>query len=91
MTYRLPVVSTPVGGIPEAVRDGDSGFLVEPGDVSAMAAALERLLADPELRLQMGARGQTIVKEQFEVTAILGNLYRLYRAVHTRTEYGQDT
>jgi colanic acid/amylovoran biosynthesis glycosyltransferase len=45
MRAGLPVVSTPVAGIPELVRDGETGLLVEPGDPDALASALERVLA----------------------------------------------
>jgi glycogen synthase len=54
MAHGRPVVASAVGGIPELVEDGVTGFLVPPGDVSALRAALERLLADPVQRRRMG-------------------------------------
>ena len=54
MAHGRPVVATRVGGIPELVEDGVTGFLVEPGDVAGLRVALERLLADPMLRRRMG-------------------------------------
>ena len=54
----LPVVATRVGGIPEIVVDGETGFLVAPDDAPALAAALGRLAADPTLRARMGAAGR---------------------------------
>lgn len=56
-THARPVVSTDVGDLSEAVRDGETGLLVPPGDVSALAGALERLLLDPDLAARLGARG----------------------------------
>ncbi len=56
MAAGLPCVTTPVGGIPELIRDGVEGFLVEPGDINALAARLAQLLRDAELRQAMGAR-----------------------------------
>ena len=54
----LPVVGTNVGGVPETMQADVTGLLVPPRDPAALAAALERLLADPELRKRMGAAGR---------------------------------
>ncbi|WP_345775096.1 glycosyltransferase [Dietzia cinnamea] len=56
-SHARPVVSTDVGDLAEAVHDGESGLLVPPGDVAALARALERLLVDPALAERLGARG----------------------------------
>jgi glycosyltransferase involved in cell wall biosynthesis len=58
MAHGRPVVASAVGGIPELVRDGETGFLVEPGDVAGLRAAIQRLLADPELRRRLGRAGR---------------------------------
>jgi glycosyltransferase involved in cell wall biosynthesis len=49
-----PVVATAVGGIPEQISDGETGFLVRPGDAQAMAVGVERMLEDDDLRQRMG-------------------------------------
>jgi glycosyltransferase involved in cell wall biosynthesis len=54
MAAGLPVVSTPVGGIPDVMEDGVEGYIVEPGDVEALADRLARLINDSELRRRMG-------------------------------------
>jgi colanic acid/amylovoran biosynthesis glycosyltransferase len=58
MASALPVVSTRHSGIPEHVREGETGLLVEEGDVAGMAEAMARLLADPALARDMGARAR---------------------------------
>ena len=57
MACGKPVVATRVGGIPELVRDGVDGILVDPGDTKALASAICRLLNDPSERKRMGASG----------------------------------
>ncbi len=58
MAFGRPVVATAVGGIPQLVEDGETGFLVPPGDAVALRDALERMLADPELRHRLGEAGR---------------------------------
>ncbi|HYF63663.1 MAG TPA: glycosyltransferase family 4 protein [Herpetosiphonaceae bacterium] len=56
MAYRLPIVSTTIGAVPDMVVHGENGLLVEPGTVYELAAELDRLLGDPELGRQYGQR-----------------------------------
>jgi glycosyltransferase involved in cell wall biosynthesis len=65
MSTGLPVVATSVGGIPEQVQDGRSGFLALPGDTQSMADRIGALLADPALAREMGERGRLRVLEYF--------------------------
>ena len=76
----LPVVASRVGGIPETVDDGVTGYLVEPGDVQGLASKIICLLQDEELRTRMGASGRKKVEEQF-------NLEK--QAIELRTIYGK--
>jgi glycosyltransferase involved in cell wall biosynthesis len=62
-----PCVSTHVTGIPEAVRHESTGLLVPPGDPSALAAALERLLADEGLRERFARQGRALVEAEFDL------------------------
>jgi glycosyltransferase involved in cell wall biosynthesis len=66
MSTGRPVVATAVGGIPEQVQDGRSGFLARPGDSQAMADRIGALLADPALARDMGERGRLRVLEYFD-------------------------
>jgi glycosyltransferase involved in cell wall biosynthesis len=82
MSYGLPILSTTVGGIPEVVADGDNGFLVEPGDEAALAARIDRWLADPTLIGQMSERSSATVRSYFP-EAVFDQLSALYEALLT--------
>lgn len=77
MSAGLACVSTPVGGIPEAVIDGDTGYLVEAGDVAGLEKALSRLVADEELRLRMGNAGYNLLQTKFNLDRIVGQVVAL--------------
>ena len=76
-----PVVTTDVPGCREIVRDGDNGLLVEARNATALADALARLLADPELRQRMGQRGRERVLNEFAQERIVDQVLALYREV----------
>jgi glycosyltransferase involved in cell wall biosynthesis len=78
MAYGLPIISTPVGGIPEAVVDGEVGFLVQPGDIQAIAQKTILLLRTPELRNSMGARARERAIKKFELSAVIEQLFAVY-------------
>jgi glycosyltransferase involved in cell wall biosynthesis len=78
MTAGVPVVTTPVGGIPEVVHDGESGLLVQPDDSRALADALERLLRDGTLRRRLAEGGRRAVAE-FDLSESVRRLRRLFR------------
>jgi glycosyltransferase involved in cell wall biosynthesis len=74
-----PVAAYGVGGVPDVVRDGVDGFVVEAGDTAALADRLADLAADPELRARMGAAGRERVLERYGVGRLLDDVDRLYR------------
>lgn len=78
MAAGIPVVSSAVGGMPESVRDGENGLLVPAADPVALAAAIGRLLADPDLRRRLGERGRAIVESEFTVDAMVRGNLRVY-------------
>jgi colanic acid/amylovoran biosynthesis glycosyltransferase len=78
MAMELPVVSTPVSGIPEAVRDEETGMLVPPHDSTAIADAVTRLISDPERAAQLGRNGRRLVTDRFDVTRNAGRLLELF-------------
>jgi D-inositol-3-phosphate glycosyltransferase len=75
---RRPVVASSVGGIPEQIEDGESGYLVPPGDPIALAAALARTLRNPQLAERMGARGYQLIEEKFAWNDIAESSEALY-------------
>lgn len=81
MAASLPVVSTDVAGIPETVVDGRTGWLVRPGDVSAIADRLIRLLRAPAEARQMGAAGLARVRADFDHEHIVGQVVALWRTL----------
>ena len=74
-----PVVATRVGGIPDVVRDGVDGFLVESDDPNALAAPLAELAAHPEQRARMGEAGRSRVVERYAVERLVDDVDTLYR------------
>lgn len=79
MAAGLPVVASAVGGVPELVVDGETGFLVPPGEPERLAEAVEPLLSDPALRRQMGRSGRARAEELFDLTAFRRAHVELYR------------
>jgi glycogen synthase len=78
MAHRLPVVATRAGGLPDKVRPGLNGWLVEPGDVAAMAQALEAALRAPGALEAMGRESRAIVDREFGWPAVADRLLTVY-------------
>jgi len=76
-----PVVATRVGGVPDVVRDGVDGFLVEPGELETAADRLATLAADPALRARFGEAGRSRVLERYSVARLVDDVDRLYRSL----------
>lgn len=79
MAAGLPCVTTDVPGCREAVRDGETGFLVPPKEPKALANALKILIQDPALRRQMGRRGRVQVLNEFSSSIICEQTLQLYK------------
>src|SRR3954447_16932466 len=76
-----PVVATSVGGVPDVVRDGEDGFLVEAGATGEVADRLARLARDPALRAQMGKHGRERVVPRYAVDRLVADVDELYRSL----------
>jgi glycosyltransferase involved in cell wall biosynthesis len=76
-----PVVATRVGGVPDVVREGEDGFLVDPGATEELAERLARLAADPHLRARLGQAGRDRVLPRYAVARLVDDIDRLYRSL----------
>jgi glycosyltransferase involved in cell wall biosynthesis len=79
-----PVVGSDVGGIPELVRDGETGRLVPPGDASALARAILASLREPERSRAMARAGQAMILSQYTFDAAMARTIAVYRALLER-------
>ncbi|MEE9346492.1 MAG: glycosyltransferase family 4 protein [Methylococcales bacterium] len=85
MSAGLPIVSTPVGGIPDAVIDGENGYLIEPGDFKALASKILLLSEDHNLWKKLSLRSSEIAKQKFHMSRIETELTDLYNKLISST------
>lgn len=88
MAMKRPVVATRVGGIPEVVEDGQTGFLVSPEDPDALAEKVHKLLRDPALALRFGEAGRKRVEEHFSVGRMVAKYETLFSGLAGRRNGG---
>ena len=81
MARRVPVIASRVGAIPEVIVHGETGILIEPRDVAALAQAVARLLDDRALRKYMGLLGAARLEERFSVERMVAGTMAVYRRV----------
>lgn len=79
LAAETPVVATRVGGVPDVVREGEEGFLVDAGDTGELAERLARLARDAKLRRRLGESGRERVLTRYAVDRLLDDIDRLYR------------
>ncbi|MQA88825.1 MAG: glycosyltransferase [Gemmatimonas sp.] len=78
LTHGIPVIASRSGGIPDIVRDEETGLLVDPGDVESLSAAIRRLRADPDLARRLVDSGRQHVAKTFSWDVIVNDLQALY-------------
>lgn len=81
MALRRPVVASALGGLCELIRDGVNGVLVQPGDRSGLATALERLMKDGGLRTRLGREARRVVETEFDADLWWERHFAIYRWV----------
>jgi glycosyltransferase involved in cell wall biosynthesis len=79
MAMARPSVASNVGGVPEIIENGETGFLVRPKDPKEIARAVDDLLTRPDEARRMAARGREHIVANFDLEACAENHYRLYR------------
>ena len=82
----LPVIATRIGGIPEVVNDGETGYLSDIGDTKKMASDAVKLLSDEELRRAFGTRGREIAVERYGTEKIIPQYIAFYESVLNRSQ-----
>src|SRR5215213_3711932 len=82
MALGTPCISTDVTGIPEVLRNGETGLMVPQRDPAALADAIERLLVDPELRVRLAGRARQLVEAEFDVRRNAALLREMFEAAH---------
>ena len=82
--WGVPVISTPVGSIPDILHDGVEGFVIPVGDTEALARALEQLIGDADLRRRLGANALAFFQANLDFAPFLEGLVRCWRAAIPR-------
>lgn len=79
MSWRLPVIATPVGAIPQVIEHEANGLLVSPGDIEGTAAAIARLIRERALASRLGAAARRTIEESYALDTSVERLLALYR------------
>ncbi|MFZ0062847.1 MAG: glycosyltransferase, partial [Pyrinomonadaceae bacterium] len=81
MACEVPVIASRVGGVPEVVTDGETGFLSDVGDITKMAADAARLVADEKLRKEMGAKARASAISRYRTDIVIPQYIAFYEEV----------
>jgi glycosyltransferase involved in cell wall biosynthesis len=81
MALGTPVIASRVGGLAEVVQDEVTGLLFAPGDASALAFAIRRLIVDPSLRARLGDEARRVQRAKYSLESMAGRYLDLYREV----------
>lgn len=79
--YGLPVITTPVGGIPDVAKDGENMLLFTPGDIDKLASNLERMIKDEDLREKISEESLNFAQGKFSISAVNNALNTIYQLI----------
>jgi len=91
MSVGLPIISTPVGGIPDVIRDGEEGFWVTPGSTDELSRRIIELLGNKELRERMGENGRRRLHSEFSSEVAVSAITALYQAHGAQTLFFSES
>lgn len=80
-SYHLPFITTPVGGIPDIITDGENGLLFMPGNIKELSAQLDKLISDIPLRTKLSCASQYLTENTFNLKTIDRKIRDLYESV----------
>ncbi|MEI6413163.1 MAG: glycosyltransferase [Pseudomonadota bacterium] len=86
----VPIIASRAGGMPEAVREGENGRLIPPGDATALATAMIDLLADEALRRRLGEGGRQLIAREFSVDRMVEGNLAVYQTVLAQAREGGE-
>ena len=90
MSYRLPIICSRIGGLPEIVEDGKTGLLYEPGNVDELADRIRTLWQNPALCQKLGEAGRRKVREDYAAERLVDQLLKIYeKVIGSRNEGGR--
>ena len=81
MSNGIPVITTPVGAITDAISDGKEGILVQPGNIESIAKAISTLAENEDIRKKMGDAAKSKSEQYFEAEIIVNQLFSLYQSL----------
>lgn len=81
MAHGVACIATPVGGIPDVLKEGRNGLIVPVGDAEALADAIESLLSDQRLRERLGAAARKTIEDEYEVEKVVARLCNIYTSL----------
>lgn len=86
LSHGLAVVTTRVGAHDEVITDGETGIFVPVGDQDALAAALAKLVSDPEICIRLSVQGRAHYLNHFSMMAYMRSLEKLYETVSAKPQ-----
>jgi glycosyltransferase involved in cell wall biosynthesis len=81
MAASVPVIASNVGGIPDIIKDGENGMLIEPGDIKAMAEKIQRIVENREERIEISQKAKEMIMTNYSQQIVIDKLIEIYTRV----------